>query len=262
MQQWQISKLLERNRRAWRIPGEQGRAAHRHDLALAEQQLPLCAGPYRIAEIQRGVEGRIAEQERLGAYRQIHGDIRPQRAKLRQARDQPLAGQRRNDRYLQNPPHTALRHQFERIALNPVEILAHERRVITAMRGQHNPLLDAQEQSDAQAAFQSRNLAAYRALREREFIGGPGEALVARGGLEDLQGDQIGNTFSHVLPVPFASRIEGIGRLLWRLSSFYERSDEFISIARLFAAVQNCLPVNRRTGPWARTTLDQPELDK
>jgi len=45
---------------------------------------------------------------------------------------------------------------------------------------------------------------------------------VARGGLEDLQGDQIGNTFSHVLPVPFASRIEGNGRLIRRLSSFCE----------------------------------------
>src|SRR5471032_1715192 len=262
MQQRQISKLLKRNRRTGLNSGKQGRAAYRHDLAFAEQQLPLCAGPYRIAEIQRGVAGRIAEQERLGAYGEIHGDIRPQRAKKRQARDQPLAGERRNDRYLQNPPHTALCHQFERIALNPVEILAHERRVVPTVRGQHNALLDAKEQSDAQPAFQLRHLATYRALREREFICRPGEALVARGGLEDLQGDQIGNTFSHVLPVPFASRIEGIGRLLWRLSSFYERSDEFISIARLFAAVQNCLPVNRRTGPWARTTLDQPELDK
>ncbi len=207
MQQRQISKLLERNRRTGRTSGEQGRAAHRHDLALAEQQLPLRAGPYRIAEIQRGVEGRIAEQERLGADGEIHRDIRPQRAKLRQARDQPLTRQRRNDRYLQNPPHAALRHQFERIALDPVEILAHERRVMTAMRGQHNALLDAQEQSDAQPAFQSRNLTAYRALRKRELIGRAGEALVPCGGLEDLQGDQIGNTFSHVLPVPFASRV-------------------------------------------------------
>jgi hypothetical protein len=31
---------------------------------------------------------------------------------------------------------------------------------------------------------------------------------------------------------------------------------------RLFDTLQNRLPGKRRTGPWARTTLDQPELDK
>jgi hypothetical protein len=65
MQKRQVGQLIERNRRA---PSEQRRAAHRYDLALAKQQLSLRAGPYRIAEIERGVEGRIAEQERLGAY--------------------------------------------------------------------------------------------------------------------------------------------------------------------------------------------------
>ncbi|KGS79755.1 hypothetical protein Y027_5718 [Burkholderia pseudomallei TSV5] len=195
VQQRQIEQRVARD--APPVRAQQRRAADGQHVAFEEQQPPLRAGPQCVAEVDRRVERRIAEEERPGAHRQVHRDVGPQRAELRQARNQPLARERRHDRELERRADAALRHQLERVALDALEVAPHERRIMAAVRRQHDPFLDPQEQRDAEPLLERRDLAADRALRERELVGRAGKAFVAGRRFEDLQRREVRNAFAH-----------------------------------------------------------------
>ena len=102
---------------------------------------------------------------------------------------QPLGGEvgRRADR---EHPRTLPLQQPLGAERDPVERVADHVEIFAAGLGDHQPLALAIEKLEAELGFERLHLVADRALGDAELLRGPGEALVAGGGLEGPDGVQ------------------------------------------------------------------------
>ncbi len=176
--------------------GGQAGAADRHGI-FPQQKIGLGARPARIARIDGGVELRVLEQEGVGAGGHIDLQARPLGAQRRQAGQQPAGGEGRHHGQFQHAA-ALVGHDRLGIAFERVQLPAHQPAVAFSRVGQAHAPARALEQRHADQGFKARDLAADRALGQRQFLGGAREALVPRGGLEGLEGLGAGQSFAHV----------------------------------------------------------------
>ncbi|MCY1231745.1 hypothetical protein D9M72_442050 [compost metagenome] len=117
--------------------------------------------------------------------------------KIRQARDQPLGGKGGHHRQLQCVAHGAAGGNFQRVALQVVQVPADARGVFAPSIGQLQAPAHAGEQRHAQALLQLRHLPPHRAVRQRQLCRGAGKAAQPCRSLEGLQRAQVGDVVSH-----------------------------------------------------------------
>ncbi|MNN23305.1 hypothetical protein D3C81_1366980 [compost metagenome] len=176
--------------------GDQRRTAHRHRV-LAHQEAGLGARPVAVAEVQRGVELGVGEQERPGAVGQVDGDLGVPALEVLEARQQPLGGEGRHHRQLEAGA-ALLAHHRQGVALHRVQLGGDAPAVGQAVLGQHDAATGAAKQLEAEERLEAGDLPAHRALGQRQLLGGLGEALVARRRLEGDQRGGAGDLAAHV----------------------------------------------------------------
>ena len=93
--------------------------------------------------------------------------------------------ERRRQRDLEHPlrPPLLLDHLAQRL-VDPVERFRHDRQDVAPGLGEHELLRATFEQSDAEKVLEHDHVTAHRALRDRQAIGGGGEAQMLPGRLE------------------------------------------------------------------------------
>jgi hypothetical protein len=149
------------------------------------------AGVAAVAEADRGVHvvaGKVGECVR-GKQFQIPFRVRLDEAA--DARRHPARGKRGQHRDDQ-PALAVAGANLARGIEQGGERGPHLGRVAAARIGEPHTLAVAGEQRDAEVGFQRANLVAHGAVRDEQLVGGAGEALVPRRGLECLDRVQYG----------------------------------------------------------------------
>ncbi|APR97501.1 hypothetical protein PATSB16_41670 [Pandoraea thiooxydans] len=209
VQQCQFGQPGRVPRKITRRPAcEQRRAADRHDF-LAEQIFDSRTRPDRIAEMDGRIEPRIFEQERPGARGQVDHNVGMGPGEARQARNQPLRGERRQHGQLDLAAFALTGDQIERVGLEIAQVGAHLLPVRMAGLGQRHPPLGAMKQLQADHRLERADLPTDRALRVAQLFGRARKTLMTCGCLE---GNQRQGTRDHA--AHWGSG--GNGRVGWR----------------------------------------------
>jgi hypothetical protein len=168
----------------------------------------LGAGPAGVAEVDRGVELGLVEQEGAGLGAHVHHHVRILRLEPGQARQQPARGEGRHHRQFEHAAGAVVRHHRQRVVLDRIQPRRDLAAVAQPRLGELHAAPGAAEQRHAEEVLQRGDLAADRALRQRELLRRAGEALVARGGLEGEQRGGAGDLLAHRrFGVPEAHRL-------------------------------------------------------
>ena len=121
----------------------------------------------------------------------LEGDAGILGAKIAQDRDRQPIGESGRQRDLEDALRPALfLDDFAERLVDAVEGLRDDRQNMPSGLGQHQLLRTAFEQRHAEKILQHDHVPADRALRDRQAVGGRGEAQVLPGGLEGAQGVQ------------------------------------------------------------------------
>ncbi len=163
-------------------PAQQLRAAHRHRI-LAHQEMRDGTRPVGVAEVQRGVELGVGEEERAGAVGQVDRDLRVQPLETLEPRQQPLGAEGRHHRQFDRAA-ALVPHHRQGVALHRVEAYRHPPAIGQPGLGELDPAPRATEQLDTEELLERGDLPADRALGQGQLLRRLGEALVARGGFE------------------------------------------------------------------------------
>ena len=185
---------LRRAQRAAR-PDQRG-TAHRNQV-FPHQGARLDPGPGRVAAIDGGIEFGFVEQERTGAGCHIERDVGMAALERSQPRHQPAGGEGRHHGQLQAAAQATARHQVERVALDRVQAQRHLAAIGAPRFTQGHAAFAAVKQAYTEQRLQSGNLAAHRALRQRQFGGGLGKTLVPGRCFKGHQGPGVGNFSAH-----------------------------------------------------------------
>ena len=152
------------------------RAAHRklggadsHD-GLRAQQHMICAGPVRIAIMDRRIKGLRGKVERRQPGRHVDRHIRMQPREIRQARHQPAHPECRQDRQIQRAP-ARLHPQPERGLRDLVQRLAHLGHIGAGRRREVHPPPLTQNQRDTHLRLERLDLPADRTLGQGQLLG-------------------------------------------------------------------------------------------
>ncbi|MNC53557.1 hypothetical protein D3C75_1029780 [compost metagenome] len=157
----------------------------------------FCTRPIRVAEVDGGIKIRVGEQERPRAVGQVDRHFRVFLLEILESRQQPLGAEGRNYGQFDHVG-ALLAHHGQGVALNGIELSGHPTAVGESGFRQLDPAPRASEQFHAEELFKAGDLSANRPLGQRQFLGGLGEALVARRGLEADQGGGAGYLSAHV----------------------------------------------------------------
>ena len=154
---------------------------------LAHEPFLLHVGPATGAEAH-GAIGLGTEFSGRHAHVQGEVDVRQLRAKVSQTRHHPAAGEGRHERQ-----HDALARVAGRLreaAFKQAQSLADLDHQQLALFGGPHAILFAYEQPYAEPGLQRGHVMTDRAMREVQFLGGPGVATMTDCSFEGLQGCQ------------------------------------------------------------------------
>ena len=181
--------------------GQQGGAAHGQH-GFVHQQPGAGAGPLLDLRRGAGVQGGVkaadgAEQKGAGAGFDVDLQLGVQPRQRGQARNQPARGKGGDGCQRHRAAVALAAAHVQGVALQRVQPLRHQPGVVGPGGGQHHAVLAAPEQGRAHKFFQRSNLARDGPLRQRQFVGGAGVALVAGGGVKAGQGLHGGQFAAH-----------------------------------------------------------------
>ena len=174
----------------------QGGAAYRHRV-FVHQEVRLGAWPAGIAEVDRGVESGLVEQEGAGLGVQVHDHLGLAGLETAQARQQPAGGKGGHDSQVQRAAGAVLRHHGQGVLFEGVQPGADLPAVVLPGLGQLHTPPGTPKERYAQVVLQRIDLSAYGALGQRQLLGSPRETLVAGRRLEGKQGVGAGDLLAH-----------------------------------------------------------------